>query len=79
MRDRAISLRLDAETERALTVLTASGRTRSDAIRLALLEAARTRGSESLAAEAAALAANEEDRREMADAASLMESLRAEG
>ena len=79
MRDRAISLRLDAETERALTVLTASGRTRSDAIRLALLEAARTRGSESLAAEAAALAANEEDRREIADVAALMESLRAEG
>ncbi len=54
--------------------------TRSDAIRSALITAAgRLRRGEELAAEAAALEADEDDRREMAEVAVLMESLRASG
>jgi hypothetical protein len=46
-------------------------------MRLALVEAATRRSGTSLAAEAARLAADEADRREVADVAALMESLRA--
>ncbi len=53
---------------------------RSEAIRKALVEAAsRLRDAESLAAEVAALEADEEDRAEMVAVAELMESLRATG
>jgi Arc/MetJ-type ribon-helix-helix transcriptional regulator len=72
---RAISLRLDPEAERALRVLTRTGRTRSEAIRASLIEAARRESD--LQAEAAALAADEVDRAEAAEVAGLMESLRA--
>ena len=58
----------------------ASGLSRSEAIRSALLEsAARLRRSSALATEAAALEADEADREEMLEVASLMESLRAAG
>ncbi len=54
--------------------------TRSEAIRSALLaSAARLRRGRDLAAEAAALEADEADREEMLAVASLMESLRAPG
>lgn len=52
---------------RALRLLEAQGRTRSEAIRTALREAAAARRTRSaLRAEAARLAADEDDRREMA-------------
>jgi Arc/MetJ-type ribon-helix-helix transcriptional regulator len=76
---RAISVRLDPDASAALSLLTKGGRSQSAAIRDALLEAARRRDSSVLAAEAAALAANEADRAEIAEVAALMESLRAEG
>jgi Arc/MetJ-type ribon-helix-helix transcriptional regulator len=79
MRDKIISFRLDREAIRALRVLTGEGRTQSEAIRAALLEAAAHRDRSALAAEAAALADDEADRREMSEVAALMESLRAEG
>ena len=75
---KAISVRLDDQAERALHALEATGLTRSDAIRSSLLaSAARLRHSQDLAAEAADLEADETDRAEMLEVASLMESLRA--
>lgn len=77
---RAISVRLDESATRALAQLEASGLSRSDAIRLALVEtAANLRRREVLAKEVAALEANEEDRGEMLELAAFMESLRAPG
>jgi predicted transcriptional regulator len=75
---RAISIRLDEEAARALSRLEAAGMTRSEAIRAALVESAnKLRRREEVAAEVAALEADEADRKEMREVASLMESLRA--
>lgn len=74
----AISVRLDDEAIRALRLLEATGVTRSEAIRLALVEAAsRLHDKHALATEVAALEADEQDRAEMLAIAELMESLRA--
>jgi alpha-D-ribose 1-methylphosphonate 5-triphosphate synthase subunit PhnG len=74
----AISVRLDEDALRALGLLEASGMTRSEAIRAALVDAAtRLSDKRALAAEVAALEADEEDRAEMLAVADLMESLRA--
>lgn len=74
----AISVRPDDESERALRVLNAGGRSTSDAIRSSLIEPARrVRRSDALAKEVAALEADEEDRAETLAVAGLMESLRA--
>ena len=76
----AISVRLDNEALRALGQLEATGMTRSEAIRAALVVAAsRLRDKEALAAEVATLEADEDDRAEMLAVADLMESLRASG
>lgn len=76
----AISVRLDAEAEQALRTLEAAGQSRSEAIREALVHSAgRLRRSSELAAEVAALDADEDDRQEMAAVAGLMETLRAPG
>ena len=75
---KAISVRLDDDAERALRTLEASGLTPSEAIRSSLLVSAeRLNRRRVLAAEAAALEADEQDRREMLSVASLMESMRA--
>ena len=77
---KAISVRLDDESERALRQLEASGLSRSAAIRTALVGAAeRQRGRSALAAEVAALEDDEDDRAEMAAIADLMEALRGPG
>lgn len=74
----AISVRLDDEAEQALRTLEAAGLSRSEAIRDALVRSAdRLRHRSELAAEVAALDADEVDRDEMAAVAELMESLRA--
>ena len=76
----AISVRLDPDALRALAQLEATGLSRSEAIRRAILDsAARLRRSAVLAAEVAALEADEDDRREMLEVAALMESMRAAG
>jgi predicted transcriptional regulator len=76
----AISVRLDPETVRALAQLEATGLSRSEAIRRAILDsAARLQRRGALAAEVAALEADEADRREMLEVATLMESMRAAG
>ena len=74
----AISVRLDDDALRALSELEATGMSRSEAIRAALVEAAsRLHDKRALAAEVAALEADEGDRAEMMAVAGLMESLRA--
>jgi Arc/MetJ-type ribon-helix-helix transcriptional regulator len=76
----AISVRLDAEALRALTQLEATGLSRSEAIRRAILEsAARLQRRAALATEVAALEADEDDRREMLEVAAVMEIMRAAG
>ena len=76
----AISVRLDPETLRALAQLEATGLSRSEAIRRAILDsAARLQRRAALAAEVVALEADEADRREMLEVAALMESMRAAG
>ncbi len=79
MREHPISIRLDEEAEKALRLLTRSGRTQSEAVREALIEAAERHRPRALAEEAERLAADPEDRAEMAEVAALMESLRAAG
>ncbi len=77
---KAISVRLDDDAERALRILEATGLSRSAAIRSALLASAeRVRKRSELAAEAAALEADEADRAEMLSIASMMETMRAAG
>jgi Arc/MetJ-type ribon-helix-helix transcriptional regulator len=77
---RPISVRLDEDALRALARLEATGLSRSQAIRKAVVDAAeRLRRRQALAAEVKALEADEADRREMLDVAALMESLRAPG
>jgi len=76
----AISVRLDDAAQRALRTLEAAGMSRSEAIRSALVASAdRLRRRSTLAAEVAALEADEADRDEMLAVAGLMESLRAPG
>ncbi len=76
----AISVRLDDQALVALGQLEATGLTRSEAIRAALVDAAaRLRDRRALAAEVAALEADEGDRAEMLAVAEMMESLRAQG
>jgi len=77
---KAVSVRLDEETQRALAILEASGLSRSEAIREAILSAAaHARRRQALRKEVAALEADKDDRREMLEIAAFMESLRAEG
>jgi Arc/MetJ-type ribon-helix-helix transcriptional regulator len=74
----AISVRLDAETLQALAQLEATGLSRSEAIRRAILDsAARLQRRAALAAEVAALEADDDDRREMLEVAAVMEIMRA--
>jgi Arc/MetJ-type ribon-helix-helix transcriptional regulator len=76
----AISVRLDDEAERALRSLEATGLSRSEVIRSALIESARRLHQRAeLAAEVAALEADDADREEMLAVANVMESLRAPG
>lgn len=77
--ERAISIRLDDDAQRALRVLTRSGRTQSEAVREALIALARSRRRADLAKEAERLNADRQDRVEKARVAALMESLRAAG
>jgi predicted transcriptional regulator len=77
---KALSVRLDEEALQALAHLQATGLTRSQAIRKALMDSAdRLRRREAVAAEARSLEADEADRQEMLEVAALMESLRAQG
>jgi len=73
---RTISVRLNDDSQRALRVLTAWGQTPSEAVRSSLLASAeRLSRTHVLVSEAAALEADEGDRKEMLLVASLMESM----
>jgi hypothetical protein len=62
MASKVVRARLDRESDRALSVLMREGRSESDAVRTALLEAARRRTQRSaLAAEVSRLAADPAD------------------
>lgn len=75
---RHVTVRLDDTALAALRLLMRhDGLTRSEAIREALVEAARGRRAAALADEAARLANDEHDLAEMAAVAELMEDLRA--
>ena len=74
----AISVRLDRDALQALAQLEATGLSRSEAIRRAILDSASRLGSRAaLAAEAAEIEADEDDRREMLEVAEFMEDMRA--
>ena len=76
----AVSVRLDAEAMRALAQLEGTGLSRSEVIRRAILDSAvRLQRRAALAAEVAALEADDDDRAEMLEVATMMESLRAAG
>lgn len=77
---RPITVRLDDETRLALRRLPATGMTRSQAIRAAVVAAAaRLTENRALDTEVAALEANDEDRQEMLAVADMMEELHAPG
>jgi len=76
MAERLISVRLDDAASGALSELVSHGWTQSEAIRLALVEAAEARrGLRSLAAESRRLMASEDDRREAQGILALMEEI----
>ena len=79
MAERAISLRLDEEAARALELLMRDGKSRSEAIREAVVDTARRRLYELAAVDAARVAADENDRREVTAVQALMETLSEEG
>ena len=73
---RPLSVRLDDEVLRALELISGGRLTRSEAIRVAVLEAAELRRrNEDLDAEIQALAADPADRAEKAEITAFMESL----
>lgn len=72
-----ITFRPDEDAARAIAVLTSDGTSVSNAVRAALITAARERARTSLRAEAAALAADDQDRAEAAQVLRDMETLRA--
>lgn len=77
-RSESISVRLDKRSAMALRSIAAGKLSRSEAIRMALIEAADSRKSKaSLADEAKALAADKKDLEEVQEVSKLMEELRA--
>lgn len=72
-----ITVRTDPEVDEALEALTADGSSRSQAVRMAIIEAARARVRAELEAEARALAADPDDRAEAQAVRSALEPLRA--
>jgi hypothetical protein len=73
----ALTIRTDAEVERALAVLTEGGRTRSEAARAAILDAERAERRARLRAEAQALRDDAEDVAAARELAAEMEAIRA--
>ena len=65
--DKAISVRLDAEAQRALARLTRGGASQSQAIRQALIDAARTALLEQVRADAERVGNDPADRAEIAE------------
>lgn len=72
-----ITFRTDAEVDRALASLTADGRSKSEAVRWAILELERTERRARMRAEAEALRTDEQDLEASKALAHEMEELRA--
>lgn len=72
-----ITIRTDPEVEQALTLLTGEGRTRSEVVRSAILEAERARRRSRLRAEAEALRNDPEDMAASQELAAHMDTIRA--
>ena len=79
IRDKTISVRLDREAQRALDRLTTQGRSASEAVRHALLTAARHERAEQFAADVARVGGDEADRALIAEIRSSMDDLVPEG
>ena len=77
--ERPLSVRLDEQAQRALDVLMRNGQTQSEAIRAALLESARQRVYAIAAQDAARVAADPRDRKEMAEIAAFFDAVDEEG
>jgi Arc/MetJ-type ribon-helix-helix transcriptional regulator len=75
--ERAISVRLDGDAERALGFLTRAGASQSEAVRVALIGAAREALREQARADAERVAADPTDRAEVAEIQALMDELSA--
>jgi Arc/MetJ-type ribon-helix-helix transcriptional regulator len=75
MADKAISVRLDAEAQRALAKLTAGGASQSEAIRQALAVAARTAWIEQARADAERVGNDPADRAVIAEIRAFMDQL----
>jgi Arc/MetJ-type ribon-helix-helix transcriptional regulator len=79
MADRAISVRLDEEAQRALDHLMRNGKSQSAAIRDALIDAAKLRLYEQAAIDAERIANDPDDLAEMAAIQELFAQLHAQG
>ena len=77
--DKAISVRLDAEAQRALRHLTSRGASQSQAIRDALIRAARDDWREQARADAKRVAEDPVDRAVVAEIRAFMDELAPEG
>jgi Arc/MetJ-type ribon-helix-helix transcriptional regulator len=75
MADKAISVRLDAEAQRALERLMARGASQSQAIRQALIDAARAAWMEQARADAERIGKDPQDRALMAEIREYMDEL----
>ena len=75
MAEKAISVRLDADAQRALTQLMARGASQSQAIRQALLDAARAAWMEQARADAERIGNDPDDRALMAEIREYMDEL----
>jgi Arc/MetJ-type ribon-helix-helix transcriptional regulator len=75
MTEKAISVRLDSEAQRALTQLTVRGVSQSQAIRAALIDAARVAWLEQARADAKRLAGDPADRAAIAEIRAFMDEL----
>lgn len=72
-----LTIRTDSEAERALAALTSGGRSRSEAARLAILDAERARRRERMRAEAEELRNDPDDVAASRELAAEMDDLRA--
>ena len=75
MAEKAVSVRLDAEAQRALSQLMARGASQSQAIRKALLDAARAAWMEHARADAERIGNDPDDRALMAEIREYMDEL----
>ena len=77
--ERALSVRLDEPARRALEILMRTGQTQSEAMRTALLESAKRHVYATAVEDAARVAADARDRKEMTEIAAFFDAVDEEG